>query len=185
MLEFSHFLGQATGDGGNTLTQIADQFHVNWPQFLSQLFLFGVVLLTLKKFAFAPVQKVLAERQSMIDQTVEDSESARLLLSSAEATRRELVKKAELKSAEIIAEAKAAAEALASRRLAEATKEAEMIVTKTQAAMVIERARMEAELRDQITRLVAEATQRVTGKILTPQDHQRLNEETLTQIARN
>jgi F-type H+-transporting ATPase subunit b len=40
-----------------------------------------------------------------------------------------------------------------------------------------------AELKKELGRLVVETTEKVTNKILTPQDHQKINEETARQIA--
>jgi len=42
---------------------------------------------------------------------------------------------------------------------------------------------MKAELRKEIGRLVVETTAKVTGKVLTVEDHQRLAEETKRQLA--
>jgi F-type H+-transporting ATPase subunit b len=47
----------------------------------------------------------------------------------------------------------------------------------------LERERIMAELKQELGRLVVDTTVRVTGKVLTPQDHQRINEETARQIA--
>jgi F-type H+-transporting ATPase subunit b len=186
MLEFSHLLAEAApGDSTNMVAQIATQMGVDLPKLLSQVFLFGVVIFALKKFAFGPVQKVLADREKLIEQSIENSEKIRLELAATESSRKETLKKAEQKAAEIIKQAQVTAEKIAQQRLVEATKEAEQIATKSRAALQVEQARMESELRSQITRLVAEATQKVTGKILTPEDHQRLNAETLSQVSRN
>lgn len=186
MLEFSHFLANATpGDGGNMVTQITDQMGVNWPQFLSQTFLFLILILALIKYAFGPVQKVLEKRKEIIDETLDNAERVRQELASAEAARKDILKKADARAAEIIEQATTAAENLARRRQAEAIKEAEQYTAKSREAMRLERERMEVELRREIVRLVADVTQRVTGKILTPEDHKRLNDETLTQVSRN
>ncbi len=185
MLEISCFLAESNpGDSSSTASQLATM-GVDLPKFLSQVFLFSVVLFTLKRLAFGPVQKVLAERQKLIEETIENSEKISAELAATEVSRKEILKKAEGKAVEIIQQARTAAENIANQRLAEATKEAQQIVAKSRAAMQIEQTRLESELRAQFTRLVVAATQKVTGKILTPEDHQRLNNETLTQVSRN
>jgi F-type H+-transporting ATPase subunit b len=40
-----------------------------------------------------------------------------------------------------------------------------------------------AEMKHELGRLVVDTTARVTGKVLSPADHQRINEETARQIA--
>jgi F0F1-type ATP synthase membrane subunit b/b' len=44
-------------------------------------------------------------------------------------------------------------------------------------------ARLRLELRREVGRLVVDTTTKVTGKVLTPQDHQRLIDETNQQLA--
>jgi F-type H+-transporting ATPase subunit b len=65
----------------------------------------------------------------------------------------------------------------------EAITAAEQITLKAQEAMALERERIMAELKQELGRLVVDTTVRVTGKVLTPQDHQRINEETARQMA--
>jgi hypothetical protein len=49
--------------------------------------------------------------------------------------------------------------------------------------MSLEHDRLMAEMKQQIGRLVADTTSRVTGKVLTAEDHDRINDETIRQIA--
>ena len=59
---------------------------------------------------------------------------------------------------------------------------AEQIVAKAREAAAQEHARMFAELKRQIGRLVVQTTAAVTGKVLTPEDQRRLAEETAGQV---
>ena len=60
---------------------------------------------------------------------------------------------------------------------------AQAIVDKARQATEAEHARMLAELRHEVGRLVVEATAKVTGKVLTLADQQRLAEETNRELA--
>jgi F-type H+-transporting ATPase subunit b len=60
---------------------------------------------------------------------------------------------------------------------------AEQIMAKAHEAASIDHDRMLAELKREVGRLVVQATTTVTGKILTPEDHRRLAEETAKQLA--
>jgi F-type H+-transporting ATPase subunit b len=64
-----------------------------------------------------------------------------------------------------------------------ATAAAEQIVARAREVVARDRARMLAELKREIGRLVVETTASVTGKILTAEDHRRLAEETARQLA--
>ena len=59
---------------------------------------------------------------------------------------------------------------------------AEQILVRAREATERERARMLAELRREVGRLVVQTTAAVTGKILTPDDQRRLAEETARQL---
>jgi F-type H+-transporting ATPase subunit b len=60
---------------------------------------------------------------------------------------------------------------------------AEQIIVKAREAAAQDHARMLGELKREVGRLVVQATTTVTGKILTPEDHRRLPEETARQVA--
>ncbi len=58
---------------------------------------------------------------------------------------------------------------------------AEQIMIKAREAAALDHERMLAELKREVGRLVVQTTTAVTGKILTPEDHRRLAEETAKQ----
>jgi F-type H+-transporting ATPase subunit b len=59
---------------------------------------------------------------------------------------------------------------------------AEQIVVKAHEATAHDHARMLAELKREVGRLVVQTTATVTGKVLTPDDQKRLAEETEKQL---
>jgi F-type H+-transporting ATPase subunit b len=182
------FNGLFLGESGGIVSDLSEKFTqmgVSGPKLLSQIILISVVALVLKKFAFGPVQKILAERQRIAQETVDNAEKVKQELLITENTRKEIIQKANEKAVEIIKQAHAAAEVQAQRRLAESLREAERQVKSALEAVEMERAKMEVSLRGEIVRLVADATQRVMGRVLTPEDQDRLKEETVAQVARN
>ena len=64
-----------------------------------------------------------------------------------------------------------------------ATAAAEEIIVRAREATAQDHARMLAELKREVGRLVVETTSAVTGKILTTEDERRLAEETEKQLA--
>jgi F-type H+-transporting ATPase subunit b len=56
------------------------------------------------------------------------------------------------------------------------------VTLKAQEAMALERDRLMAEIKRELGRLVVDTTTRVTGKVLTPEDHQRISEETAREV---
>ena len=60
---------------------------------------------------------------------------------------------------------------------------AEQILAKSREAAEQDYARMLADLKRELGRLVVQATSAVTGKVLTAEDQRRIDEETAAQIA--
>ncbi|MDQ2919282.1 MAG: ATP synthase F0 subunit B, partial [Verrucomicrobiota bacterium] len=69
------------------------------------------------------------------------------------------------------------------RKQQEATTAAEQILAKAKEAAALEHERTMLELKRELGRLVVDTTAKVTGKILTPEDQRRLQEEASRQIA--
>jgi F-type H+-transporting ATPase subunit b len=57
-------------------------------------------------------------------------------------------------------------------------------VKKAQETMDRERAQLEAEMRKELGRLVARTTEKLVGRVLTPQDEERLRKEAVAQVTR-
>ena len=83
----------------------------------------------------------------------------------------------------MIEEARAAAAKVQEQETQKAIAAAHDIVDKARQATEAEHARMLAELRHEVGRLVVEATAKVTGKVLTLDDQKRLAEETNRELA--
>ena len=167
----------------DALSNVAHQFGVYWPNLIAQVVLFAIVYLVLKKFAFRPVIAMLEERRRRIEEGQINAENIKRQLAEAQAKYEEILAKANAEAQRLIEEVRAGGDRLAEQKRQEAIAAAEQITLKAQEAMALERERIMAELKQELGRLVVDTTVRVTGKVLTPQDHQRINEETVRQIA--
>ena len=163
--------------------KVAEQFGVYWPNLIAQLILFAIVYFVLKRFAFQPIIAMLEERRRRIEEGQLNAEKIKKQLSEAQAKYEEILAKANADSQRLLEEVRASGDRLAEQKRQEAIAAAEQITLKAQEAMALERERIMAELKQELGRLVVDTTVRVTGKVLTPQDHQRINEETARQIA--
>lgn len=167
----------------DALSNVAHQFGVDWSNFIAQVILFAIVYLVLKTYAFKPVIAMLEERRRRIEEGQINAENIKRQLAEAQAKYEEILAKASADAQRLIQEVHASGDRLAEQRRQEAVAAAEQITLKAQEAMALERDRIMAELKQQLGRLVVDTTTRVTGKVLTPQDHQRINEETAREIA--
>ena len=94
-----------------------------------------------------------------------------------------MLRRAEEEGRLLIEEARAAGARLREHETQEAIAAAQQIEAAARDAAERERARMLADARRDVGRLVIQTSAAVTGKILTAEDHRRLAEETARQLA--
>ena len=103
-------------------------------------------------------------------------------LARTEADRQAVLAQAGDQANQLIEEARAAAARVREVETQKAIAAAEQIITKAREAAAQDHARMLAELKREVGRLVVQTTATVTGKMLTPEDQRRLAEETEKQL---
>jgi len=145
--------------------------------FFSQVISFIIVAYLLKRFAYKPILAVLEQRRQQIAQANLNAEKIKQQLAEAEQRYSEILAKGNAEAQKMIEEARTSASHLADRKQQEAIAAAEQIVAKAREASVIEHERTMAQLKRELGRLVVDTTAKVTGKVLTPEDQRRLQEE--------
>jgi len=168
----------AEGDKG-----MLETFGVNAPLFISQLVAFIIVALLLKKFAYKPVLDMLEQRKARIAEAEANAEKIKAELAETQAERDKVMAEANQKAEKLIADAKEAARQVGEAEGQKAVKQAEEIIRKAREATEADRDRMMTELRAEVDRLVVETTAKVSGKVLTAEDQQRLIDETNREMA--
>ena len=174
------FLAEA---GENPVAQVARTFGVDWPHLIAQIISFSIVCILLYKFAYKRVLAMLEERREKIAEGLANAEKIKAELAKAETQRQEIVAQGNTQANKLIEEARAAAARVQEKETQKAIAAAEQIIVKAREAAAADHARMLAELRREVGRLVVKTTATVTGKILTPEDQRRLAEETAKQVA--
>jgi len=182
-MEKIFILAAAEGGIGEMVKSTGEQFGFNTSLFISQVISFCIVAFLLQRFAYKPILKVLEERRQRIAEGLANAEKIKQELASAQAKAQEMLNQAGVQGAKMIEEARAAAARVQEVETQKAIATANDIVAKARQASEAELARMKAELRREVGRLVVATTAKVTGKILTPDDQQRLTEETNRQLA--
>jgi F-type H+-transporting ATPase subunit b len=169
--------------GGGQVAQIARTFGVDWAHLGAQFVSFAIVCAVLYKFAYGRILMMLEERRRQIAQGIANAEKIKAELDRIELQRQEVIAQANIEGAKLIEDSRAAAARLADHETQKALAAAEQILINAREAAIQEHERMLTELKRQVGRLVVQATTTVTGKILTPEDHRRLAEETARQVA--
>jgi F-type H+-transporting ATPase subunit b len=165
------------------LRDTADTFGWNWQLFLSQVISFSIVAILLRKFAYKPILAILEDRRRKIEEGQLNAEKIRKELAEAEKRYQEIVGKANADAQRMIDEARESSAHLADRKQQEAIAAAEQIVAKAKEAAALEHDRQMQNLKRELGRLVIDTTAKVTGKVLTPDDQKRLQEEAARQVA--
>ncbi len=164
---------------GDTLQTLG----IQWPKLIAQTINFAIVLFVLWKFAYRPVLAMLEQRRNKVAESIANAEKIKQELARTEAARQEILNQTNLLANKLIEEARAAAARVQEQETQKAVAAAEQIIAKAREAAAQDHARMLAELRREVGRLVVETTAKVTGKILTVEDQRRLAEETNRQLA--
>jgi F-type H+-transporting ATPase subunit b len=156
--------------------------NTEWGLMVWTLITFGIAVFILWKFAFGPLQKIIDERRTGIQESMDVAEETRAeahrlleeyksTLAKVRAEAEDILERSrktgEHAKAEIMADAKAQSE----RVLAQAH---EQIARDTRAAV--------RELKGQIAELTALATEKVAASSLTAADQQRLIDEALAEL---
>lgn len=173
-----------TSEPNGQFQQIANTFGVDWPHLVAQVISFSIVCVLLHRFAYKPVLRMLEERRQHISEGMADREKSRTELQQAESERHRIVLEADGKATEIIEEAHAAAARLLQKEMQRAGEVAEQVIASSRQAALLEHDRMLIELKRELGALVIQATTAVTRRILTPEDQQRMAEETVAQLTR-
>ena len=162
--------------------QIADTFGVDWAHLIAQIISFSIVCVLLYFFAYKRVLMMLEERRQRIAEGLANAEKIKAELARAEAQRLEVLSQANAQATRLIEEARAAAAKVQEQETQKAIAAAEQIIAKAREAAAADHARMLAELKREVGRLVVQTTATVTGKVLTNEDQRRLAEEAARQV---
>src|SRR5262249_7009143 len=147
-------------------TETAAKFGLDWPHFIAQCLSFLIVCGALYKFAYKPVLQVLEERRQKIAQSLADADKMKQELANAQNQAESILNQANAQGAKLIEEVRVAAAKLQEQEAQKAIAAAADIVEKARQATQTEHARMLAELRREVGRLVVTTTAKVTGKVL-------------------
>ncbi len=168
---------------GNPLVDIPNAFGLNAWGFLCQVISFCIVAGLLAKFAYKPILTVLEERRKRIEQGLENAKLVEQKLEDATKAAEEIRVKANADAQKIIAEAQAAAKQVSEKENQRAVQQAAEIIAKAREAGEAEQKRLMAELKRELSRLIVDTTAKVTGKVLTSADQQKITADANKELA--
>jgi len=146
------------------------------------LIAFGIALFVLQRLAFPRIGEALDKRRLAIEESIEAAERTRKEADELLEEYRARLREAREQADDIVVRARKAAETLAEETKAQASQQREELMASTRRDIEAETRRALDEIRKEVANLTVIATEKVTRKSLTPDDHRRLIEEALTEV---
>ena len=173
----------AVADLSKMAAETGETFGVDAHHFVAQVISFIIVAALLQRFAYKPLLKALDDRRARIAASLQEADQIRAELARTEAERTRILADVNRQADRLLEEARQAADRLLVAQNQKAAAAAEQILTQARESIARERNQMLTELKTEVGTLVVKTVAEVTGKILTPDDHRRLVEESLRQLA--
>lgn len=145
---------------------------------------FLILLFLLQRFLYRPVLTALTNRQSRIQESIENAEQVKQQLTRAQTDYDAQLTRARQESASIVAQANDRAKAQADQVIAQARAEAERIVLEGRQQVQQEREQILRGLQGQLATLVTQTASTVIGQELQGNKHERLIQESIQSLGR-
>ena len=146
------------------------------------LLVFGISLYLLGKLAFPRIAEALDRRQKAIEESIDAAERTRKEADEILAEYRERLAEARGQAEEIVARARKAGESAQNEAKTMAVHQREELLAQTRRDIEAETRRAIQEIRAEVADLTVMATEKVTRKSLTGEDHKRLVEDALSEL---
>ena len=146
------------------------------------LLLFGATLIILNKLVFPRISEALDKRSKAIAESIEHAERTKREADGLLEEYRARLREAREQSEDIVVRARKAADSLDDQAKADATKQREELLAAARRDIEAETRRALDEIRKEVADLTVIATEKVTRKSLTPDDHRRLIEDALREV---
>ena len=146
------------------------------------LLLFGITMWVLSKVAFPRIQEALDKRANAIRDNIEAAERQRQEADKLLEEYRQRLTEAREQAEDIVARARKAAETAKAEAAAAGTERREELIAAARRDIEAETRRSLERIRKEVADLTVIATEKVTRKTLTSEDHQRLIQEALREV---
>jgi F-type H+-transporting ATPase subunit b len=146
------------------------------------LIAFGLTVLILRRLAYPRIQEALDRRRKAIEESIETAERTRKEADQLLQDYRERLREAREQADDIVARARRASEQVQDQAKADANKTREELLERTRRDIDQETRRAIDQIRAEVADLTVMATEKITRKSLTGEDHQRLIQEALQEF---
>lgn len=165
-------------DGGGSNIFGGDLGNVLWT-----LLTFGLVLFVLGKYAWGPLQNLLAKREEFIRDSLEQAKADRESAEARLAEYEQRLAEARAEASALVEEGRRDADATRLRLEQEAREEAEKMVERAKREIAIARETAVAELYEVAGHAAAEIAGRIVGRELQASDHENLINQAIEELS--
>jgi F-type H+-transporting ATPase subunit b len=161
------------------MLEILGKIGFDWQVALANLINFLLVFWLLKRFAFGPIKKTIAERKEKVNQGLEDAQRAATDRQMAEQLREQTVMDAKKEANTIVAEANDKGKAFVEEAKADAEKERASILEKAEADAEGVHSKMKEEFSKEASELVLATAEKLLKSSIDAKANEELIKKTL------
>lgn len=165
-----------------TLVAANPLIEVRWGLMIWTLVCFAITFFVLRRYAFGPVQRIIDERRQRIRQALDEADNARAEARRLLEEHRALMQQARGDAEGILSEARRVAESQRERMRDELEADRQRRIEETTKQIEAETRRALEQIRAEVADLTLVATSKVTGKVLSDDDHRRLIEDAVGEL---
>lgn len=170
----------ATENSGGGISSLG----LNLKSFIFQLITFLIVLLILRRWVFPKLVATLEERRQTLERSLEQARQTEQTLHDAENKAAQTLQKARAQADAALADATAQAKDIISGAEKSAEEAAARIIKDGHTQLEQERSKLRSELKEELTDLVVETTEKVIKKKLTPKEDLSLIDNAIKELQR-
>jgi F-type H+-transporting ATPase subunit b len=159
------------------------QLGIDGWKLIVQIVAFLIFIFLLRKYALGPIVQTLDKRQDRIREGMEAAQRMQVEMQATAARNEQILVEARQEAQAILSQAREAGEATVARAKDEASKQAEIELTKAQATLRSENEQSRLLLRQEVADLAISAATKIVRKELDTATQKRLIEETLNEAA--
>ncbi len=164
------------------IQDLISNFGLHTDAFIAHLIAFCILAAIVVCFGIKPIMKQLEERRMRIQEGEEMHARSQKELADVKETSEKILDEARESGKKEVEQARQTAARLQADLSAKASAEAQTVIENAHKQAAMDTEREKEALKDEFTRLVAEATSRVTGKVLTDADHRAINAEAIRSL---
>lgn len=153
---------------------LIDKLGIDLKLLIAQIVNFAILLFILTKLIYKPLLKVLDDRKKMIAKSVDDSKKIEDRLAAIEADKDKVLANAGKEAMVIVEKAKKEAEEEHVKIIAAAKKEISTLAERYRAQLKEEKSEIMNEVKKEVAELVVLSSEKILGREFSPDDQSRL-----------